>query len=77
MALAAEVLREWREAERTLVLLPPESPERASVEAAVEEMRDLYQRITRVVPATARSIATARARIEETRALLGAVREGR
>ena len=77
MALAAEVLYEWREAERTLVLLPSESPERASVEAAIEAMRDLYQRITRTVPSTASSIANTRARIDEAHALLRAVRDGR
>jgi hypothetical protein len=74
MALAAEVLYEWREAERTLRLLPDDSPQRPTVEAAVEEMRALYHRVTEKAPETANAIGNARARIEETRALLRAIR---
>jgi hypothetical protein len=77
MALAAQVLYEWREAERLLYLLPDDAPERAAIEAAVEDMRHMYQRITRAVRPTAETIATSRARIEETHSLLRAVREGR
>jgi hypothetical protein len=42
-ALAAEVLEEWREAERLLTLLTPEDPERDLVSQAVEDMRLLYR----------------------------------
>lgn len=77
MALAAEVLHEWREAERTLRLLPPDAPEREPVEAALQEMRALYQRVTSAGPTTANAIVATRDRIEETRALLRSVQNKR
>ena len=78
MGLAAEVLAEWREAERVLSILPDEAPERPRVVAAVEEMRQLYRYVSGdLTTKTANVIAQTRARIEETQALLQAVRANR
>jgi hypothetical protein len=75
MALTAEVLSEWREAERTLRLLPDDAPERPAVEAAIEEMRFLYHRVTSdTVPDTVTAIEQTKLRVAETRALLRRVR---
>ena len=45
-AEAAEVLHEWRRAERLLTLLPADAPERPEVEDHVQQLRALYQRVT-------------------------------
>ena len=71
MALAAEVLAEWREAERVLKVLPEDAPERPAAAAAVEEMRQLYQYVAiDLATATTSAIAQTRARIEATHALV-------
>jgi hypothetical protein len=78
MALTAEVLAEWREAERTLSILSDDAPERPAVAAAAEEMRQLYHYVSvDLTVATENVIARTRTRIEETRALLRAVRDSR
>jgi hypothetical protein len=77
MALAAEVLSEWREAERVLRLLPDDAPQRPAVVAAVEGMRQLYQFVAfDLASSTADAIAQSRDRIEETRTLLRGVTGG-
>jgi hypothetical protein len=68
--LAADVLREWREAERLLELLPAESPDRLRVARALEEMQTLYQRVTETVPTTDTTLRASFGRIDATRALL-------
>lgn len=45
-ALPVEVLERWRRTERLLEVLPSDSAERAEVQATVESMRGLYQRLT-------------------------------
>jgi hypothetical protein len=78
VALTAEVLAEWREAERVLGILTDDAPERPAVVAAVEEMRQLYRHVAGDMTATtANVIAQSRARIDATHALLRAIREAR
>jgi hypothetical protein len=78
VALTAEVLAEWREAERVLGVLADDAPERPAVAAAVEEMRELYRHVARdMTAATANAIAQTRTRIDATHALLREVREAR
>jgi hypothetical protein len=45
-AEAAEVLHEWRRAERLLAVLPDDAPERPDIELRIEQLRDLYQHVT-------------------------------
>ncbi len=74
-ALAAEVLEEWREGERLLRLLEPESSDGAAVTASIEEMRELYQHLTRAVPETDALLLRTAERIERTRYLLRNARD--
>ena len=74
MALAPEILEEWREAERLLTLLPGGSDDAIAVEGVVEEMRGLYHRVTDDAAATAEIISDTRARIVETRMVLDQTR---
>jgi hypothetical protein len=74
VALSAEVLAEWREAERVLSVLPDDAPERPAILAAAEGLRQLYQYVAfDLTTSTATKIAQARARIDETHALLKSV----
>jgi hypothetical protein len=66
----ARALEEWRRAERLLRLLPPEDPDRAAVEARVDEMRTLYQELSRRSDRSADRIRAAERSIATTKALL-------
>ena len=73
-AEAADVLREWRRGERLLRVLPADAAERGSVEAEVEALRAIYQRVTsQTVPRTRDRLEAAMRRLEQSRAVLEAV----
>jgi hypothetical protein len=70
-AEAAEVLREWRRAERLLTALPHDAPERPEVEVHVEQLRVLYHRVTgSTIPSTEIRLESTRRQIERARAYL-------
>ena len=70
-AEAAEVLHEWRRAERLLTVLPDDAPERSEVEVHVDQLRVLYQRVTGgMIPSTEMRLESTRRQIERARAKL-------
>jgi hypothetical protein len=69
-AEAAEVLHEWRRAERLLTVLPDDAPERSEVEVQIEQLRILYQRVSATIPSTAVRLQSTRAQIARSRAYL-------
>jgi hypothetical protein len=72
VALAvAEILEEWRRAERVVELLPRTAPERATIEADVEALRATYRRLTTsTIPRTSGRIDSSLRHIEQIRARL-------
>ena len=69
-AEAAEVLHEWRRAERLLAVLPDDAPERSEVEVQVEQLRILYQRVSAAIPSTQTRLQSTRTQIARSRAYL-------
>jgi hypothetical protein len=70
-AEAAEILHEWRRAERLLTVLPDDAPERTEVEVQVDQLRILYQRVTgATIPSTEARLQSTRAQIARSRAFL-------
>ena len=68
-AEAAEVLHEWRRAERLLTALPDDAPERPEVEVHVEQLRVLYHRVTgSTIPSTHIRLESTQRQIERARA---------
>jgi multidrug resistance efflux pump len=70
-AEAAEVLQEWRRAERLLTVLPVDAPERPDVADHVHQLRALYQRVTAESSTTSESrLAANRLQLERSSAYL-------
>jgi hypothetical protein len=68
VAEAAEVLQEWRRAERLLSVLADDAPERTEVEVHVEELRIFYQRVTgATIPSTELRLASTRRQISRSK----------
>jgi hypothetical protein len=65
-----EVLALWREGERILEQLPRDAPDRPIVEAEVESLRGLYQRLTSKIESSGIALETSRSWIESSRATL-------
>ena len=74
-AEAAEVLEEWRRAERLLHALPDDAPDRSDIEVHVEQLRILYQRVTSTtIPSTEYRLSTRR-QIARSRSFLDTLSE--
>ena len=75
MALAvAEILEEWRRAERILAVVPPTAPERPVLEADVAALRATYQRLTTsTIPRTTARIDASFRQVEQIRARLALI----
>jgi hypothetical protein len=66
-----EVLALWREGERLLEELPPDSPDRRPVQVHVYQLRRIYRRLTDTrIPRTAEHMATSLEAVERARATL-------
>jgi hypothetical protein len=74
VAEAAEVLHEWRRAERLLSVLADDAPERTEVEVHVEQLRILYQRVTETtIPSSELRLAATRRQISRSKDYLDGV----
>ena len=71
--LVAETLQTWREAERLLEALPPESPYRESARLLVHELRSEYLELTSEQSASETRMRASRAAIDRAVATLAKI----
>jgi len=71
--LVAETLRLWREAERALDAMPPESPDHETAQLLVLDMQALYAELTETDTAGVIGVHAGRAAIDRAKLTLGRV----
>jgi hypothetical protein len=70
-ALVAEVLEDWRAAERLLDELPPTAPDHETVALLIADLREMYQSLTEErIPVTDEILRESRATLERAGALI-------